>query len=213
MDRRFVRGFADGRTADSESSAISRDDTLSLITIHSMGILESKRMGQFNRLVVTLERIAVAFWWGGFTFYASFVVRIGEDVSDATTQGFVTQQATHLFNLLAAILLFVSFYKIWLHRSRDAAQAPRDQRIKLVRRAAWTLVLLTLVGLLYVHQLLDAKLDPATFSIQDRPEFYRMHQAYLWLATFQWAGVSTLLLFPPEACTAVSEPSPSTINP
>ena len=60
------------------------------------------------------RRTALSLWWGGLTFYAGFVVPIGSRVTDATTQGFVTQRVTVWLNILA--LLTVALFAPTLKR-------------------------------------------------------------------------------------------------
>jgi hypothetical protein len=45
-----------------------------------------------------LTLIALFFWQGGFTFYASVVVPIGQEVFGPLRQGFLTRQVTVYLN-------------------------------------------------------------------------------------------------------------------
>lgn len=166
-------------------------------------------MSKFIPLIATLERIAVALWWGGFTFYAAVVVPLGAQVTDETTQGFVTQKVTHGFNILALIILALSFPTCWLTGKLNADATMLQKRGRLARRVAWVVMLATLAGLVIVHSLLDSRLDPKTLSIQGSSDFYKIHQAYLWLAIFQWHAGWVFLLLPPDSAHFTPKETPS----
>ncbi len=122
-----------------------------------------------------------ALWFGGFTFYVSFVVPIGTDVlGSARTQGFVTQQVTHWMNVVCgAALVFM------LIETTRAAGVPW----KRGRWIAITMVMLIggcLLALIWLHPVMDKMIRAVDESISDRAHFYQLHRIYLWLCTFQW---------------------------
>lgn len=70
-----------------------------------------RRLGDRGRsfMLITVQRVvstvAVALWFGGFSCYATFVVKAGERVVGSLPQGYVTQQTTDVFNVLAVIMI------------------------------------------------------------------------------------------------------------
>jgi hypothetical protein len=115
-------------------------------------------------------------WWGGLTFYASFVVPIGTEIIGGTEQGFITQRVTEVLNGLALALSVV-----WL--------AEYVYTRKKLLAIAWIVFFLATLGLLFVHRLLSTELR---FETREVPEsFYQLHAIYLWFTTTQWlAGLS-----------------------
>lgn len=125
-----------------------------------------------------LAQIALAVWFGGFTFYAAVVIPIGEQVLDATTQGFVTQRVTGPLNLIGIACLLLLAIDVW----QQPQTATRTQAI-------WFGIMFAgLCGLFAVHTQLDRMLSPADFSVTDTDAFYRWHQVYLWISCMHWAG-------------------------
>jgi hypothetical protein len=132
---------------------------------------------------------ALFFWQGGFTFYASVVVPVGQDVLHGhLEQGFVTRRVTVFLNLSGLVALPVLTWDLW------AARDPAAWRRRL-RRLLWLALGLTLVALYLQHARLDALLDPQDLDISDRKAFGPLHRLYLWTSAFQWAcGIAYLLL-------------------
>jgi Na+-driven multidrug efflux pump len=127
-----------------------------------------------------LVLIALFFWQGGFTFYASVVVPVGQEVFGHLRQGFITRQVTVYLNLAGAIALVVL---IWdLFATRDPSRWRRWMRWLL-----WVSMALILVWLLQLHGQLDELLVRKGFLIRDPEAFRSRHRLYLWLSTVQWA--------------------------
>jgi hypothetical protein len=129
---------------------------------------------------------ALFFWQGGFTFYASVVVPVGQQVFGHLRQGFVTRQVTVYLNLAGAIALA---FLVWdLLTTRDSWVARR--------RSCWLLwlgMLLTLGALFWLHARLDELLVPKGRIILEPEEFRSRHRLYLWISTVQW-GFALLYL-------------------
>jgi hypothetical protein len=126
----------------------------------------------------------LAFWQGGFLFYSSIVVPIGQEVLPSRKdQGFITRLVTRSMNVAGAVAL-VPF--AW---DCAACRDPKRRRRRL-RGLAWVILFLTLGLLFWLHPRLDAYLDPEVFTIANRREFRTLHRIYLWVSTVQWgAGV------------------------
>ncbi len=127
-----------------------------------------------------LVLLALFFWQGGFTFYASVVVPIGQQVFGHLRQGFVTRQVTVYLNLAGAIALLVLLWDLLV--ARDPAKWRR-----LSRWLMWAAMLLLLVSLYWLHGQLDELLVPKGRIIREPDTFYTRHRLYLWLSTVQWA--------------------------
>jgi len=133
---------------------------------------------------VTLRRfllsVALAYAFGGFSFYATVVVPTGTELLDATSQGFVTQTVTHTLNAASAVTIILL---LWETISGRRERRRRAHQYLTMLTAGLTLSCVTLVLL---HPMLDALLDENQFSIAQPDRFYRLHQAYLWTSTVQW---------------------------
>src|SRR6516165_1555208 len=87
---------------------------------------------------------ALFFWQGGFTFYASVVVPVGQEVFGHLRQGFITRQVTVYLNLSGAIALALL---IWdLVAVRDPSQWRR-----WIRWVLWLSMALLLTWLCLLH--------------------------------------------------------------
>lgn len=134
------------------------------------------RLPLVRRLLVL---IALMFWQGGFTFYASVVVPIGQDVLGShLSQGFITRQVTKYLNLSGAVALLVL--------ALDLAAARETAWVRRLRWLLWLGMVGALVVLVELHPRMDHLLEPATQTILDYEAFTSMHRVYLWVSTVQW---------------------------
>jgi hypothetical protein len=145
---------------------------------------------------------ALFFWQGGFTFYASVVVPIGQQVFGPLRQGFVTRQVTVYLNLAGAAALTLLLWD--LIAARDASAWRRRGRWLL-----WLGMALTLASLFWLHGRLDELLVPKGRIILDADAFHPRHRLYLWISTLQWGCALvylflTLLIWRREDCSAGS---------
>ena len=121
---------------------------------------------------------ALAFWQGGFAFYAAVVVPMGEQVlTSPIEQGFVTRRVTNYLNLAGAVALPLL---LW-----DIAGSKKQSRPRLL---IWSLMSLILLLLVWLHPRIDRHLDVQTMSIVDHERFYVAHQVYLIASAIQWLG-------------------------
>jgi hypothetical protein len=123
---------------------------------------------------------ALFFWQGGFTFYAAVVVPIAQQQLGHRRQGFITQQVTHYLNVAGAACLVPLAWDA-------AASADSSRRRRRARWLAWLVMALALGVLAWLHAQMDNMLEPAKFGVLDEPTFQRVHRAYLWASTLQWA--------------------------
>lgn len=122
---------------------------------------------------------ALMFWQGGFTFYASVVVPIGQEVLGHLGQGFITRQVTNYLNLSGGVALLLLAWDI-------ACEADPHRWRRRFRSACWLVMVLMLVAMLWLHHYLDGLLDLEAQEILNRKQFRPGHRTYLWLSTVQW---------------------------
>lgn len=123
---------------------------------------------------------ALMFWQGGFTFYSLVVIHVGHQVlGSQRQQAMVTRSVTNYLNLGGAVAL--AFWGWDVASTRDLSRVRRRWRWGL-----WSMLVLTLALLAWLHLPLDELMVPD--SISDRSRFYGLHQWYLLTSTVQWAG-------------------------
>lgn len=126
--------------------------------------------------------IAVALWFGGFTCYTAFVLRIGNDVVGGLDQGYITQRVTDVLNVLAGVMVaavLIDLATQWRRFSR---------RCRALGGFAFMLMLVSLIASIILHDKLDAMLDPATLAQPRRSKFMPVHSRYALASTFLWCG-------------------------
>ena len=139
------------------------------------------RTGFFKSLFRVLLLATFAVWFGGFFFYAAFVVPLGTEVlGSARAQGFITRLVTHRINGLCfatLVLMAIELIGCW-HWS------PRWSRMAQLGSIA--LIGALLISLVLIHPQLDKMLDVPRKQVHDRADFYQLHRVYLWASTIQW---------------------------
>jgi len=120
---------------------------------------------------------ALAFWMGGFTFYALIVIPTGNHLLGSIRQGLLTQQVTQWMNLLGILSLLILL--------------PSARRCKW-RAVSWLVMAASLTMLFGLHSRLDALIDAPSQTITG-DNFYRWHQAYLVDVTIQWVAALVYL--------------------
>ena len=139
-----------------------------------------KRLHRFVSLA------ALAFWMGGFTFYALVVIPTGNWLLGSIGQGLVTQQVTNWMNLSGGLAL--------------AILLPAARRSRWLT-ASWLVMAVTLLAQFGLHSRLDALIDRSLPAVIDDSQFYRWHQAYLVAVTMQWSGaIAHLWCLTAELC-------------
>jgi hypothetical protein len=129
--------------------------------------------------------LALAFSFGGFTFYAGVVVPIGGAAFGAAVQGRVTRQVTHVLNAATAVTVLL------LAWDAAAGRAGRSRGATATLIACTSLVALCCVALVALHSPLESLMDAAAGSEIDHQRFYAPHRIYLWVSALQW-----LCMFP-----------------
>ena len=130
---------------------------------------------------------ALFFWQGGFTFYASVVVPVGQQVFGHLRQGFVTRQVTEYMNLSGAIALAILSWDLLVGRDPAAWR-------RWGRWLSWAGMVLALIWLHWLHGRMDELLVTKGRLILDEEAFRPRHRLYLWISTVQWAFALLYLL-------------------
>ena len=132
---------------------------------------------------------AFAFWMGGFSFYGGVVITVGAKIvtGGESEFGFITQQVTFWLNVIGGVAMVIFLVNLWL----DWGRLPRWGSQGLA--GIWIAMAAILVGLMYLHPMMDRLLDATTLGIRNRPRFRMLHNVYLLLSSLQWGG-SLLLL-------------------
>jgi len=136
-----------------------------------------------------LVLMTFAFWQGGFLFYTSVVVTIGQDVlGSSLEQGFITRRVTQSMNLAGVVALVPLLWDMLAGGGKSAVCLAG-------RWLAFLGMTATLAALFWLHPQLDALIDHEAHAVSDRRVFYGLHRSYLWISTAQWGcGVAYLAL-------------------
>lgn len=133
----------------------------------------------FRTLLIT----TFALWFGGFTFYVSFVVPIGNEVlGSVRSQGFITQQVTHWLNLVCGssiLLMLIESFRRW---------KCSPVRWRSVQLAMVLIIGGLLIALVLIHPVMDEMIVVEEEMITDEIRFYGLHRIYLWVSTIQWVA-------------------------
>ncbi len=143
----------------------------------------------FKTIYRTLLLACFSMWFGGFGFYVSIVVPIGTDIlGSARNQGMITQQVTDWLNLFAGIAVVAMLLESYVSWKSCAGFS------KWWLLSFSVLVGVLLGGLVWLHPVLDAMIDPNDMEISDEAKFYQLHRLYLWLSTIQWIAAWAWLI-------------------
>lgn len=140
--------------------------------------------GAFRRLLV----IAVIAWWlGGFTFYAGVAVPVGMQVLGShRTVGFVTERVTNWLNVGGVVALFILFGNTVISW-RISGKWVRNTLI-----ITWPLMAAIEVELILLHPVMDRLLTAHPYRmILDEDRFEFLHHVYLISSSVQW-GIGLL---------------------
>lgn len=126
---------------------------------------------------------AVAWWLGGFTFYAGVAIPMGVEVLGShKAVGFITQRVTNWLNFGGVIALAILLANLLL--SRDVGG-------KWIRRTlliTWILMACIEIELIYLHPVMDRLITTHPHRmILDDDRFELLHHFYLISTTVQWA--------------------------
>jgi hypothetical protein len=133
-------------------------------------------MGLRHLVIRWVATVLLAVWFGGFTFYSSFVLPVlHAEMGKFDTGAVVTRQVTARLNQVGAATLAAWWVLVAAERPAGTRQA-RLCRVGLL--AADTLIL---IGLFTLHAAMSRRLDASPVR-----GFYPLHRVYLWASTMQW---------------------------
>jgi len=136
----------------------------------------------------SLARIALAIWFGGFTFYAAVVVPDLHDTFSGPETGEVSRRVViplYAIGFAAAILAGT------VAAVDPAGRSGWRGKLRLALLAAMSLLLLALVA---IHRVMGARLDAGG----SRGDFFPLHEAYLTVFAIQWGASLGLLAVEPR---------------
>jgi hypothetical protein len=126
---------------------------------------------------------AVAFWLGGFTFYAGVVIHVGaRALGSHMKQGFITQRVTDWLNIAGAAALPIMLWNL------AAIWRVRGRVFRFALAASWGIMLLVQVELFALHPFMDRLLDARARGVFDYDRFESLHFAYITSSTVQWTA-------------------------
>ena len=147
------------------------------------GVTERRTTSYLEIIRRFLTVLAVALWFGGFTFYALVVIHTGHKVFGGIRQtGFLTQQVTHWLNLIGVAALLILLWNV----AAGWSYAKPAARWGLV--LTWFTMAALEIALFALHPQLDKLLDSQAQTILDRGRFVSLHQLYMNLSTGQWGA-------------------------
>jgi uncharacterized protein DUF4149 len=131
--------------------------------------------------------VALAFWQGGFTFYAGIVVPVAMTIlRPSSQQSFVTLAVTRYLNLAGAIALLIL--------ACDLALTPRSSPRLRARWLLWALMTLALSLLFWIHPRMVALMDIESQTLLDRDALWPLHKLYLWISSAQWLCATIFII-------------------
>jgi hypothetical protein len=136
---------------------------------------------QVKRALYILSCLCFFVWWGGFTFYASFVVPTGMKVlGNHVLMGFITERVSIKLNTACAVAIAISLlYILW-----GNATIPRKS--KQVMAINLLMMFLLLLSLSFLHVYMEASLDFEGRKVIEEPHFYFLHRIYLIISSIMW---------------------------
>ncbi len=136
---------------------------------------------KIKSIINQLAIFSFILWWGGFTFYAAFVIPIGQKILGSHIQmGFISQQVTIRINYAALIACLLLFLNEFFRNNCNLS------KIKPFNKICLCLMLAIIIFLFFFHPLLGDLLDFQNRKVIDEPHFYFLHRIYLILSSILW---------------------------
>lgn len=130
-----------------------------------------------------LATFSFMLWWGGFTFYAAFVIPTGQKVlGNHVMMGFITEQVAPKINIAALAACLLCFINEWLLSGKNFRSIPSFVWICL------SLMLALIIASFTLYPFMQALLNYQTHTEIDHAQFYFLHRIYLLLATTLWVN-------------------------
>ncbi|HEY2584982.1 MAG TPA: hypothetical protein VGI81_04365 [Tepidisphaeraceae bacterium] len=130
---------------------------------------------------------AIAWWLGGFTFYAGVAVPMGMEVLGShKVVGFVTERVTNWLNVGGVIALLILLWNTAL------SWKSRGKWVRNTLLITWLLMAAIEVELIVLHPVMDRLLTTHPYRmILDEDRFEFLHHVYLISSSVQW-GIGLL---------------------
>jgi hypothetical protein len=151
----------------------------------------------FALLLRFVTVLALAVWFGGFTFYSTAVIATSQEVLHSQLRaGLITQQVTNWLNWISLPALAICAGNLIVQR-----KDPRRFWVWTLGAALAGMVVLQ-ISLFPAHWVLDSRI--VGHEVADDGGFFRLHRIYLMLATGQWCATlvyifATLVLWTERA--------------
>ena len=130
--------------------------------------------------------VAIAIWFGGFTFYSTAVISTSQEVLHSHLRaGLITQQVTNWLNRISFVPLALCAVNCWILRKHE-----RKRMLQLLIAALGVMIVLQ-VGLFVLHPIIDAKIVDR--EVEDAGNFFKLHRLYLVTSTGQWCATLAYL--------------------
>ena len=126
-----------------------------------------------------LARVAIATWFGGFTFYAAAVVPDLHDHLGGLETGEVSRRVAVILYAIGGAALFLGSIEFATDRELRRGRMGKARLGLIVANA------LLLVGLVALHRSLGARLDGG----ESLSTFRTSHERYLMVWTAQWLAI------------------------
>lgn len=136
------------------------------------------------KITAVITFISFALWWGGFTFYATWVIPTTHEILGSHfAAGMITQRVSHVLNVLTAVFIIATLIQFYCERNEKRQLIPLS------------IIAFGLVVLLFLHPQLDKFVLTETQSLTDKQGFYIYHRVYLLVSTVIWlAGLVWLFM-------------------
>lgn len=150
-----------------------------------MGIIERPAQDHSRLYGAAVRRFlviaAIAFWLGGFTFYAGVAIPMGVEVLGThRAVGFITERVTNWLNVGGGAALLIL---LWNLRA-DWPKAGKWLRRLLL--GTWLLMACIELELVGLHPVMDHLLRTNPRQILNEGRFGLLHHVYLISTTVQW---------------------------
>ena len=125
---------------------------------------------------------AIAFWLGGFTFYAGVAVPMGVEVLGThKAVGFITQRVTYWLNIAGVVALSIFLLNILI------GWRISGKHLKRMLLMTWIAMVAIEIELFIMHPFLDRLLTTQPVrEILDVDRFDMLHRIYLISSSVQW---------------------------
>lgn len=158
------------------------EQTVPVLTATLPGTISTRQVyaTALRRLIVVA---AIAWWLGGFTFYAGVAIPMGVEVLGShKAVGFITQRVTNWLNFGGVFALLILLANVVFSRGAGGKWIRRTMLI------TWIVMACIEVELIWLHPVMDRLITSHPHRmILDDDRFDLLHHVYLISTTVQWA--------------------------